>query len=225
MKRQSDKTILVIGDPHFPYEAKDFILQMKEARREYQPDIVVCMGDLVDQHGLGRWTPDSDARGNNEEFEDAKDSIKRLSAVFPEMKICLGNHDLRFLKKIKSFGIPSVFARDIAEVYGTPDGWKWCQSLVIDDILFFHGDGFSGQNAAIDAVNKYRQSCVIGHVHAFAGIHYSQGPSNRVFGMNVGCMVDPTSLAFAYARNTPNKPVIGYGVIHNGVPHFIPIGQ
>ena len=223
MKRKTDKTILVISDPHFPFEAKDFDLQMQLAKREYQPDIVVCLGDIVDQHGLGHWTPDSDSMGNNEELEAARDAVKRLAAHFPDMLVCYGNHDLRFVKKIKSLGIPSCFAKDLREVIGAPAGWKFDMAFSIDNVTYFHGDGFSGEVAASTAADKYRSSIVMGHVHAFAGIVYKQGPMERVWAMNCGCMIDPKALAFAYGKNYPNKPVIGFGVIINGVPHFVPV--
>jgi predicted phosphodiesterase len=222
MKRKADKTILVISDPHFPFEAKDFMLRMKEAKKEFHPDIVVCTGDLVDQHGLGRWTPDSDAMGNIEELNDARECILRLGVVFPDMLVCYGNHDLRFLRKIKSVGIPSAFARDFREVIGAPKGWDFDMAFEIDNVVYFHGDGFSGEQAASAAVDRYRKSVVMGHVHAFASVVYKQGPTDMVWGMNAGCLIDPKSMAFAYGKNYPHKPVIGFGVVVNGVPHFIP---
>jgi predicted phosphodiesterase len=222
-KHKGHKVKLFISDTHFPWEKADTFVQLKEAKKLYRPDEIYHVGDIVDQHGLGRWVPNSDAAGNNEELEMALDAVARLAELFPNLKICWGNHDLRFIKKIMGIGIPSTFVRDLREVLQAPPGWQWASHYVTDGVRVFHGDGFSGQNAALNAAQSYRQSCVIGHVHSFAGVQYNRGPNDQIFGMNVGCLIDEKQLAFAYSTTYKNKPVSGYGLLVDGVPYFIPV--
>ena len=41
--------------------------------------------------------------------------------------------------------------------------------------------------------------------------------------MTVGCLINPKSLAFAYGKNFSKRPIIGMGVILDGVPVLIPM--
>jgi len=64
---------------------------------------------------------------------------------------------------------------------------------------------------------------VIGHVHSFAGIRYLTTVGSTIWGMNCGCLVDNSHIAFAYGKDMRNKPVSALGVIINNVPMLIPM--
>lgn len=185
--------------------------------------MVVQLGDLNDQHTLGRFDPEPDARGTCEELEAARDFNKKLAKLFQHMTITLGNHDTRVIKRMKKVGIPSAFYKDLAEVYGAPASWKYTDEITINGIRFFHGDGFSGPSAALKAAELYRQSVMIGHVHAAAGVAYSTGTKDSIWGACSGCLVDNAALAFAYGKTCVRKPVLGASVVVDGVPYFIPM--
>ena len=44
-----------------------------------------------------------------------------------------------------------------------------------------------------------------------------------MWGLAVGCGVDQRSMAFAYGKHFAKKPVIGCGVVIDGVPHAVPM--
>ena len=46
------KRILVISDMHIPYHHKDSIEFLKEIKKQYKPDFVVNIGDLLDFHAI-----------------------------------------------------------------------------------------------------------------------------------------------------------------------------
>jgi predicted phosphodiesterase len=215
--------ILVISDLHAPYHHPGAVDFLAALRREIKPHEVVCIGDEIDAHGWGRWGRNPDSLGQGEELRTAKKALGYLYTLFPRVKVCWGNHTLRAAKTAQRAGLPGEFVRPPAEVLGAPVGWEWSDRWVIDGVAYFHGDGFSGPNASLNAAKTMRHNVVIGHIHAWAGIQYHTGEFNTVWGMNVGCLVDPRSLAFAYARTTPNKQTLGTGYVIDGVPHFRPM--
>ena len=46
------KKILVISDMHLPYHSKDSIKFLKEIKKEFKPDTVINIGDLLDFHAI-----------------------------------------------------------------------------------------------------------------------------------------------------------------------------
>ena len=46
------KRILVISDMHIPYHHKDSIKFLKEIKKEFKPDTVINIGDLLDFHAI-----------------------------------------------------------------------------------------------------------------------------------------------------------------------------
>jgi hypothetical protein len=43
------------------------------------------------------------------------------------------------------------------------------------------------------------------------------------FGLQVGCLIDKDSLAFRYNKTQRARPIIGLGMIINGLPKLIPM--
>ena len=68
--------ILIISDFHAPYHHPGAMDFLKRLKAEYKPDMVIQIGDLVDQHNAGRWTREMDAEGPNEEFLMAVEAVQ-----------------------------------------------------------------------------------------------------------------------------------------------------
>ncbi len=215
--------ILVISDLHAPFNhpaALDFLAGL---RRQYKPQEVVCVGDEIDGHGWGRWDRNPDSPGQGEELAQAIDTMHELYKIFPRVKVCRSNHGDRAFKTAARAGLPGAFIRGQREVLEAPVGWQWAEHWIVDGVAFIHGEGFSGQNSALNACQKHRCPTVIGHVHSWAAVQYHSNAFSTIWGMNVGCLVDPSSLAMQYAKNGPNKQVLGTGIVLDGVPFFIPL--
>ncbi len=63
----------------------------------------------------------------------------------------------------------------------------------------------------------------MGHYHTEFRIDYVSNPDNLLWSMQVGCMIDKKSLAFAYDKLNLMRPVIGTGVIVDSKPELIPM--
>jgi hypothetical protein len=215
--------ILVIPDMQIPFEHKDSLPFIQAVAEHYETDIVVNVGDEVDQMGLSRFDPDPDAPGPGPELKLAKKHLAKWYEAFPEMFICESNHTARVYKAAYMAGIPEDYLRTVPEWLGAPEGWEWANSWEIDGIKFEHGDAQGGMHAAMNLAMRNRKSTVIGHHHSHGGVRYMANDDEMIFGMNVGCLIDFHSIAFRYAKMAAYKPTLGCGVIIEGVPHFIPM--
>lgn len=217
------QTCLVIPDLHFPFHHSDTFDFLAALNERYQPDEVVCLGDEVDFHTLSRWTADPDGYSSGHELSQALNALTLLYAIFPKVKTCTSNHTERPFKLARDAKLPSALIKDYRQMLLAPMTWEWANRWVIDDIVFEHGEGVTGQNGAITAARHNMASTVIGHIHSFAGVTYIASEEKRIFAMNCGCLIDRDKYAFAYGQKIRNKPIVGAGIIKAGVPHFFPM--
>lgn len=215
--------ILTVPDIHAPNEHRDALDFLSDLQRHFKPDKVVFLGDEVDANGFSRFAKDPDLDSPGFELQRAREHLRPFYKLFPKAYVCESNHTVRPWVRAAEAGLPTMMMRDVRDVLDAPKTWKWKMSWRFDGTLFLHGDGFSGKNAALNAAERHRCCVVIGHVHSHAGIQYNQGHNDCVWGMNAGCLIDETSPVFRYAKHMANRPVLGAGVVADGVPFFLPL--
>ena len=81
----ANKRILVISDMHLPYQHKDSIIFLKEIKKEYKPDMVVNIGDLLDFHAISMHEHNPDLYSAGHELDKAKEYIKQIEDIYPEV--------------------------------------------------------------------------------------------------------------------------------------------
>lgn len=219
-----DRPILVISDLQIPFEhnkALEFCIYLKR-HFNVPSENVLNVGDEIDALHGGAWpkNPDGSLSAVGE-IAQARNTIKEWGAHFPLMKLCISNHGLRWIRKATAAEIPSQLLRSYEQIFEMPEGWKWQQEWRFMNLKhpfrMIHGMGYSGimghRNAAIDA----GISTVIGHLHANAGINQIKpnGLDRRIWGMNVGCLIDIEAYAFEYEKYNRIKPCLGAGIIFN----------
>jgi hypothetical protein len=215
--------VLVIPDLQCPFEHKDALRFLKAVSKKYKTQQVVCIGDEADFHAISDYDHDPDGMSAGDELKKALKHLGQFYKAFPKVRVCTSNHTARPFRKAFRFGLPSAFLRSYSEFLQAPKGWVWSESFVIDGVRFEHGEGYSGQQGALKAAQANGKSTVIGHIHAHAGIQYSATPEQLYFGMNVGCLINRHAYAFAYGKYSVSKPILGCGVLIDGVPHFVPM--
>jgi len=216
-------TVLVIPDTHIPFHHKDTFMFLSAVKRKYAPKEVVHVGDLEDWHSISMHDHDPDGLSPGLELKALRSAVRPLFKMFPNMKICTSNHGDLPLRRAFKFGMPSELIKSHKDILQCPTGWQLAESWEIDGIIYEHGEAFSGQQGAIKSANANMQSTVIGHIHAFAGIQYSANQRHLIFGFNVGCLIDRHAYAFAYGKKIKAKPILGCGVVKDGIPIFIPM--
>jgi hypothetical protein len=196
---------------------------LKAVESKFKPSKIVCLGDEMDAHAISDYDKDPDGMSPGDELEEALEHMHKLYKVFPNTMVCTSNHTARPYRKAYKFGLPRAFLKSYSEFLQAPKGWVWQDKWEIDDVIYEHGEGFSGQQGAIKSALGNMQSTVIGHLHSWAGIQYSANPKHLIFGFNAGCLIDKNSYAFAYGAKLKHKPILGCGIVDRGIPVFIPM--
>ncbi len=215
--------VLAIPDIHEPFSHKDYLAFLKAVAGKYRPGRVVCLGDELDHHALGNWEHDPNGYSAGHEFIAGRNALRGLWKLFPRGQSCISNHTSRPVRLATKAGLPSVFLREYRDVLGAPKAWSWVESVEIDGVKYLHGEGFSGPLGALKCALGHMQSVVIGHLHSHAGVLWSGNEKHLIFGFNVGCLLDRHAYAFAYGKHHTAKPILGCGIIRDGIPTFVPM--
>jgi predicted phosphodiesterase len=211
----------IIADTHIPFEHADYLQFCVDTFDRFDVDTIVHIGDLVDNHAASRFQTELQAINVEEELELTKEALKPWVEAFPEIKICLGNHDRIPVRQAKTVNLPQSFVKTFEELYDLPDGWDCKMSHVIDGVHYDHGVGSSGMYGAKNTSLKMGQSYVQGHTHLHAGVYYTTTRAKTIFGMNVGCGIDHDSYAFNYSRGMRGELSLGCGVVVHGTEGFV----
>lgn len=223
---------LIVSDTQEPFAAAQSISFCKSVQRFFDiPDENCChAGDETDQFHGGLWDKDGDyehtPRG---ELQAAKERMREWYAAFPLMKLAVSNHGSRWLKKAASIQMPSELLRTYREIYEAPEGWQWREEWIFDCASpwrLIHGQGYSGINAHRNAAMDAGISTVIGHIHSYAAVSMlkTMGRQKRIWGMNVGCLIDEEAYAFKYGKYSRVKGCLGIGVVLDSgkMPIWVP---
>ena len=219
----SNKKILVISDMHLPYQHKDAIKFLTEIKKEFKPDTIISIGDLLDGHALSFHDRNPDLFSAGHELKKAKEYIRQLEDLFPKLVEVDSNHSSLIYRRALKHGLPREYLKDYGDFLETKK-WQW-----VDDLTLTMSNGqrcffTHGRSADILKVSQTMgMSAVQGHYHTKFLISWWANPDNLFFSMNVGCMINQKSLAFAYAKNFKTRFIIGCGIIINGIPRLLPM--
>lgn len=205
--------VLVIGDTHKPFERKGYLEHCREMQERFNCGTVVHIGDEVDNCAMSFHDSDPDGFGAGFEYEKAKRQMQEWYEVFPNVKVCIGNHTAIPFRKAFSGGIPKAMLKSYRDIWEAPMGWEWALEWELFDVLYTHGTNTSGTKAAINKAIKMGMSTVQGHIHTEAGVLYHVTRKARIFGMQVGCGINDKEYAFNYAKENVAKSVISCGVV------------
>ncbi len=216
---KDNSRVLIISDMHIPYNHPNMIpfLQMLEDR--YHFTRVICIGDELDKHAMSYHDSDPDLPSAGDELRRALPVIKQVERMFPVMDILDSNHGSMVYRKAKSHGIPRSYIKSYNDVLEVGPDWKWHMELTItlpegQKVYFTHGKTADG----IKLSQAMGMSVVQGHYHEKCTIDHWANPNDRYFSMQVGCLIHDDSYAFSYNNTNLKRPMIGCGVIIDGVP-------
>lgn len=219
-----NRCILVISDLHCPYQHPDAVAFLKAIKAKYKPTRVVLSGDEADFHSTSFHDKDVDLESAGKELESTIKALKPLYKLFPKAQVLESNHGSLVLRKALAHGLSRKFFKSPGEILEAPKTWTWHFDLVVklpdgNDCYFHHSKGANAKKNS----QAMGMSFVQGHHHESFEISYWGNPNALLFGMTVGCLVDPHSLAMAYNKNNLRRPVIGCAVIVDSKPILIPM--
>lgn len=211
--------ILVISDLHAPYNdpyALEFLRVLKD---RYDFTRIISVGDEQDICSASFHDVDVDMLSAGHELKAAQKVLQELESIFPKMDIMSSNHGDLYYRRAKHHGIPLHVIKSYNDVLGVGDGWKWHSDLIVtlptdEDVYFCHGKSQNGLKLS----QNMSMNCVQGHYHNSFNIQYWSSPRALYWSMQVGCLIDDKSLAMSYNKLTVNRPILGCGVIIDGIP-------
>jgi len=228
----ASKPILVISDLQIPFEAERALEFCIELKKHYKiPNCnVLNAGDELDNYHGGQWPKDANGRFSaTGELAQAKETLKRWYSAFPEMKLAISNHGLRWVRKAASAEIPSQMLRAYEEIIEAPKGWQWKYEWRFNDLKhpfrLIHGMGYAGKDGHRNATLDSGISTVLGHLHSHAGISFIKTLGREMlWGFNCGSLINPEDYAFAYGKENRAQPCLGAGIIFNSgrMPVWVP---
>lgn len=214
--------VLVIGDLHIPWERKGYFQFCCDLYEQWDCDIVVFIGDVVDSHAVSFHKKHPEMPGALQEYKQVKKQVRRWHHHFPKAVVTIGNHDERVIRVARDNGIPEVYLKSYKANWGASN-WRWKHSHIIDGVYYYHGTGQGGEYPAANAVRKMLMSVVMGHNHTASGVKYYTNPTRRVFGCDTGAGCDDKALAFAYSINNKRRSVLSAAIVIDGVPYVEPM--
>ena len=217
------KTIVILGDTHFPYCHVQTIYHFYEWIEKYQPDYIIQIGDLKDCYAQSRFAkkitdPEEEVRVAHiwakEFWYDVKQRCKKAQLIQ-----ILGNHDLRIVKKaIEKCPelLPFLNWQDSFKFDGVKTIYDTRAEFLIEGINITHGHRKHGTHM-LECMNH--TTC--GHTHT-GGVVFKTFRNNLIWELNVGYAGDPTHEALAYTPKAYVNWTHGFGVIDEYGPRFIP---
>lgn len=218
-----NKRILVISDLHIPYHRPDSFEFLKEIKKQFKPDTIINIGDEIDCHALSFHDHNPDLPSAGHELIRSKDFIKELESIFPKMTLLDSNHSsLVYRRAIKS-GIPRGYLKEYNEFLNVKN-WKWVENLTLtlpNKQRCFFTHGVSADVVKVSQINS--MNCVQGHFHSKFSLSFWANSDCLFFAMQVGCLIQQTSMAFTYSKNFKNKFIMGCGIIIDSTPRLMPM--
>jgi len=217
------KRILIISDLHIPYHRKDSFAFLKEIKKQFKPTRIINIGDEIDCHALSFHDTNPDLPSAGHELSLSKEYIKELELIFPEMTLLDSNHSSLIYRKGIKHGIPRGFLRSYNEFLNVKK-WNWVNDLTItlpNKQRCFFTHGISADVARVSQIQS--MNTVQGHFHSKFKIEYWANSDALMWGMQVGCMIEQTNMAFHYAKNFKTKFIMGCGMIIDSQPKLLPM--
>ena len=156
----------IISDTHYPFAHKDHLSFLYETFNKFQVNRIVHIGDLIDGAAWNMWEKDAEMPSGSKEAEMAQKDVNKLFKTFGAGDLTMGNHDQLISRRMLKHSIPKKFYKTFEEAWNFPKTWKTHDHIEIDNVLYLHGTGKSGQNATLSFMQDYRQSVVSGHTHS-----------------------------------------------------------
>ena len=211
MRGSEMRNVLVIGDLHCPFDLDEYLEWCIEQYETYGCNQVVYIGDIIDNHYSSYHETSADGLGGLDELELSIQRVGRWYKAFNKKgtKVIIGNHDRIIMRKAQTSSIPSKWIKSYKEVLGTPN-WDFVERFEQDGVQYIHGEGGTARTKCrADMMNTIQ-----GHLHTQCYTEHYVGKNFRVYGSQVGCGIDFTSYAMAYAKYG-KKPAIGCAVVLN----------
>jgi predicted MPP superfamily phosphohydrolase len=120
-----NQSVLVISDLHIPYHHQDSFDFLKALKAKYKPDLVVNIGDELDQHAISMHDSNPDLPSAGDELRLSRKYIYELEKIFPRMILVHSNHSSLVYRRALKYGLPKDYLKSYNEYLGVGPDWQW----------------------------------------------------------------------------------------------------
>lgn len=223
-----NRSIILIGDAHFPFHHEGWYQWMLQVIRERNPGTVVQVGDLYDLFSFTKYPRTHNLMPPGEEVEEARacaeEMWKEIHSIVPDAQLVQlrGNHDMRIerrvidhLPEVESLVRPTIEALWAFPHVKTVNDSR--EEYVTRGVLVHHGHRKFGAHLQYN-----NMSTATGHLHT-GGLVFKQTLEGVIWELNVGCGINPDAPVFTYqSQKRLHGVTLGLGEIDSYGPRFIP---
>lgn len=187
-------TVVIGSDIHIPFQDNDAVQAFITHIGEYEPEVVVLNGDVLDMFMLSRFTK-GEGRNPLEEIEECRNLLSRIKEVAPpfcKLYYVIGNHETRLERYVLTKApelaslVEDVFTIIKAEDYG----FTGCASLTINDKVVIKHGTLLGNKSGLSAIKEMEASYMSGasgHTHRLCK-YIARKAGRKFFWMETGCL-------------------------------------
>lgn len=212
-----DGCVLVGSDAHiWPGPMTTAMRGFIKFAKELKPKAVILNGDVMDfpqisKHDPLGWEIHHSVQTEIEAAQDVLHSIAKACGRAAKIWT-LGNHDSRFEKKL------AIQAPEYAKLMGMHlkdhfPLWQPCWSVWVNNNVAIKHRWKGGDHAPFNNTLRSGVSIVTAHLHSAKVIPYTDYNGTR-YGVDDGCLCDPSSKAFLYTEDNPLNWRSGFCVLN-----------
>jgi predicted phosphodiesterase len=227
--------ILVCPDAHHPYVNRQAWEVFLAAARQWQPHVVVVIGDFLDCYSISDYIKDPCRVAMlDHELTAGAAALEELTAAAPNARriFCAGNHEDRLDRLIAKQapalkGLLSI--RELLQLDQRQWEWKPYRAWVrIGKIAFVHDVGHAGANGARQSLAAFGGNIVIGHTHRAGLVIGGTVEGEKHVCLNVGWLGDLEAVDYGSKVQQQRDWCHGFGTVTldaegNGWCQFHPI--
>ena len=211
-----DGVIVVGSDAHYwPGEPTVAHKAFVEIIKSLKPQVIVMNGDVFDGARISRHDAlfGAPTPSIKQELEACQERLGEVeNASKNSVKLWLyGNHDIRLWKYIhnNAFEMEGFPKTDLWEHFpGWHHGWR----LDINDSTVIKHRLNNGVHAAYNNTLRAGRTMVTGHLHRLCVTPWGDYNGRR-WGVDTGCLADPTGDQFRYMEEGPTSGASGFAVL------------
>jgi predicted phosphodiesterase len=211
--------ILFVGDVHAPFENKDALELVLTVAKEWKPDHLACLGDLLDAYSVSSHSKDP-ARKTSlaSEIEYGKGILDRLDDLaVPGRKLFTeGNHETRLQRYIADKAPQFEGLISIPQVLGLKArGWEFTpyrQYATLGKLTLTHDVGYAGRYAPHRTLDALQSSVVFGHTHRLGLLVESNLKGESKVAASFGWLGDLDAVDYMHKGKVTRDWSLGFGI-------------
>jgi predicted phosphodiesterase len=226
--------VLFVPDCHHPYVHRPSWLLMLKAMFDWQPDIIVVLGDFGDLASMGDHPPDEvvDEPGFLAEVYAVSRALEELEFLGASRLVYIeGNHETRLSRHIARNSPELWDCISWPELLKLDDrGWEWVPyrtTFKLGKLRITHDTGEAGMNAHRSAAQAHMGSTIIGHTHRMAYEVRGTFDSHPYLAAMFGWLGDHEVAArYTHDAKARSTWVHGFGtglLLEDGICHVQPV--